>query len=105
VGDAELGEQRDEGAHGLSGDRDASALKAGSVGRLAAGVVELAQRPVDPGEQRCAEPVKPDPPPGAVEQRHTEFFLQPGDRAADRWLGYVEIGCGAADVLALGTDD
>src|SRR6202034_3921699 len=58
--------------------------------QFAAGLVELAERDGDPGQERGAEPVQRHPPAAPVEQRDAEFALQAADRPAERGLRHAE---------------
>ena len=74
----------------------------GGVVQFAAGLVELAERDSDPGQERGAEPVQRHPPAAPVEQRDAEFGLQAGDRPAERGLRHAEFLGRAAHVLVAG---
>ena len=74
----------------------------GGVAQLVLALVEFVQRPAGPGQEHRAEPVEPDPPSAAVEERDAEFGLQARDGPAQRGLGDAQFGRGPAHVLVAG---
>ena len=88
MGGAVLRQQLGERQQRLGGDGRPAVVESGRIGHLPAGVVEFVQRPLDPGQERGAVAVEPDGATVPVEERHTEFGLQPGDGPAHRGLGH-----------------
>jgi hypothetical protein len=66
--------------------------------------VQLAETALDVLAEELSRVVQLEPS-GPVEQRSTEFALQPGDRAAQRRLGDMQLVGRAAEVLEPGHDE
>ena len=98
----EPGHQAAERTQRLGGDGHRSLGQPGGVAELALALVDLAERPVGPGQEHRAEPVELNPPSAAVEERDAEFGLEARDRPAQRGLGDVQLGRGPAHVLVAG---
>ena len=98
----EAGHQAAERAQRLGGDGHRPLGQPGGVAELALALVELVQRPAGPGQEHRAEPVEPDPPSAAVEERDAELGLQARDGPAQGGLGDAELGRGPAHVLVAG---
>ena len=77
------------------------------AGRLRGGdrVVDGAQGGAGGLEQRLAGLGELDAARRAVEQRHADLLLEPGDRGAQRLLGDVHAARGAREVQLLGDGD
>ena len=89
-----LGSQRAQEA-----ERHRAAVGDLEVGKLAAAVVDLAQRALHPRQKQLAGSGQPDRPSRALKQLHAEIGLQPGERAAQRRLAGPKLLGGARDVL------
>lgn len=104
---AEPGEQPGQGQERLARHGDTAAAPvttARRVRQFAAPVLKLRQRPVHAAQEGRAMPVEVDPATPAVEERHTQLRLQPGDRPAHRRLGDAQFVGRPADVLVARDD-
>jgi hypothetical protein len=94
-----VGRQRaGEGEEGFRRQPRGAQALAGGLGDGASPRVEFAEGTLDVITEELARIVQPEPA-AAVEQRCAQFVLQPGDGAAQRRLGDVQlVGC-PAEVL------
>ena len=100
-------EQRLQAVPGARREPDAQVAGLAPAGRLGSGerLVDRAQRGAGRLQQRLAGLRELHAAGRALQQRHAELLLEPGDRGAERLLGDVHAGGRAREVQLLGDGD
>jgi len=100
-------EERLEAVPGAGGQPDGQVAGLAAAGRLRCGerLVDGAQGGAGRLQQRLAGLGELDAARRALQQRHAELLLEPGDRGAQRLLGDVHAARGAREVQLLGDGD